>query len=363
MKTLRIVFASFFVFALPAAAARVELDQLNWLGDHREVLIPCSKVGVFKVRPDPDDVQFLAANGGGFVNALVVVEGGGDPQWSIQNLYLSYPNLDYMLASTPEVQFNLGTPDGFCASGARINVVISPTPLLSAPPPEFVSSPVNIVDYHVGGRNHGGSGLSNIPFTIGPWIGCFFPAACLPSAVANTLVPSGDLPAVDEDENGCAPGSVARSIKYMMGDDADPAQSIYDDLYGLMGTDPDTGTTDENMLDGKVQYTTDNDLPIDSHLVYWNDIGGDLSNVMDVLNHGGDVEILISWNPSGGHAAMVKSIVRRADGSYEITYVDDPTQGDGTAENEEHIITVDRNGNFDGGHVDGFLVESRTDQL
>lgn len=350
------------VGALPAHAYRAEVQQLNWLGEHGEVLIPCSKVGVLRVRPDPEDLQLLADNGGGFINALFAAEGGGDPQWSIQNLYLSYPNVDYMLGSSPAVQFDLGTENGVCVAAAGINVVLSATPLESAPPPELVSSSVSVVDYHAGGRNHGGSGLSSIPFTIGPWIGCSLPSACTPSGLANTRVPSGDLPAVDEGENGCAPGSVARSIKYMMGDDADPAQDIYDELYDDMGTDSEEGTTDQNMLDGKIGYTDSHGLPIRSQLIYWNQIGGDLSSVMDVLGRGGDVEMLISWIPDGGHAAMVKSIVQRDDGSYEITYVDDPTQGDGTAENEEHVITVDGNGDFPGGHVDGFLVEQRTDQ-
>jgi hypothetical protein len=58
---------------------------------------------------------------------------------------------------------------------------------------------------------------------------------------------------------------------------------------------------------------------------------------------------------------MVKSIVRRDDGSYEITHVDDPTQGDDVTENEERVIVIDSNGDFPDGHVDGFLVEQRSD--
>jgi hypothetical protein len=55
---------------------------------------------------------------------------------------------------------------------------------------------------------------------------------------------------------------------------------------------------------------------------------------------------------------MVTSITDNGDGTYTITYVDDPNQGDGQAENEEHTITVNADGSFPGGQVDGFLTET-----
>ena len=76
---------------------------------------------------------------------------------------------------------------------------------------------------------------------------------------------------------------------------------------------------------------------------------------------GCDIDVLIAWNGGGGHAAMITSITELANGQYEITYVDDPNQGDGKAENQEHTITVNPDGTFAGGRVFGFLVECLED--
>ena len=60
----------------------------------------------------------------------------------------------------------------------------------------------------------------------------------------------------------------------------------------------------------------------------------------------------------GGHAAMITDIVKFSDGSAMITYVDDPTQGDGMAKNQSHTIYVLANGVFHQGTVDGFQIET-----
>ena len=90
-------------------------------------------------------------------------------------------------------------------------------------------------------------------------------------------------------------------------------------LKERMGTTAD-GVTADGMLAGKQDYTSDMGLPIDSSLAPWGDIG----DVMDALADGADVEILISWGDGTGHAAMITSIVALSDGSFQITYVDDP---------------------------------------
>jgi len=178
----------------------------------------------------------------------------------------------------------------------------------------------------------------------------------LPVAWAWTWQGADEIPAVDEDDNGCAPASAARSVAYLgaaHGFATGDVQDIYDDLYDNMDTDA-TGTSDDDMLSGKDKYAGDSGLPIESELVYGME---HLDDVMDAINDGADVEILISWDPNGGHAAMITSITKFADGSYEITYVDDPTQGDDEAENEEHTIHVKPDGSFQGGRVDGFMIE------
>ena len=168
---------------------------------------------------------------------------------------------------------------------------------------------------------------------------------------------NGTIPAIDEGCNECAPGSVARSIQYMAGRNGQSVpspQDMKDDLADDMQTDPNNGTQIDDILSGKNTYTGDNGLPINSQIQY----GLPMADVINTLNSGGDVEILIGWDGGGGHAAMIISVTQHADGSYTIVYVDDPNQGDGQAENQPHVIHVDPNGNFPGGHIIGFLIET-----
>ncbi len=146
----------------------------------------------------------------------------------------------------------------------------------------------------------------------------------------------------------------------MHGFPTDPAQDIYGGLYGEMGTTP-SGTSDPDMLAGKRRYAAKNHLPICTELVY--NFAEWIWYAAMQLGQGADIEILISWTGGGGHAAMITSITVLPDGSAIITYVDDPTQGDGNAENKEHVIVVNPDGTFPGGRVDGFLVEVPCDPV
>ena len=88
---------------------------------------------------------------------------------------------------------------------------------------------------------------------------------------------------------------------------------------------------------------------------------GSAGEAIDILNGGGDVEILINWTGGGGHVGMISSIVENEDGTYTITYIDDPEQEDGVAENEEVVIVVDANGDIlsgGDGSIDGLLIET-----
>lgn len=78
-----------------------------------------------------------------------------------------------------------------------------------------------------------------------------------------------------------------------------------------------------------------------------------------MLGRGGDVELVIdrtnaSGRVVGGHVAMVTGMKKIAPHVRQITYVDDPVQGDGVAASREHVIVVsDLNGNFTRGFVRG----------
>lgn len=346
-----------FVLAAGASAADVQVTQLDWIGDDGLVAFPASRIVNLEFTFDAADPQDqLLLFEGGFINVTTP-----DGQWLVQNLYQSYDDPFVLDAVSPSVLAGLEQENGIPVPELELGLTITPFPLDVPEPAPFEFVPVTPAPYHVGGRELGGSGLSSLPFTLGPWIGVdpFLPP--LPDQIVFTDFFTGIRP-VNEELNGCAPASAARSIQYMgdrNGFATDPIQDIYDDLKGDMGTvvGPGGGTSDPGFLAGKDQYVDRESLPIDTEQVF----GWTMASVCaaaDAIDMDGDVEVLIGWDGGGGHAAMITSIVKWPDGSATITYVDDPTQGDGMAENEEHVIHVRPDGTFEGGRVDGFQIET-----
>jgi len=93
---------------------------------------------------------------------------------------------------------------------------------------------------------------------------------------------------------------------------------------------------------------------------------------MDDIDDGADVEIMLYWGKNaagegmGGHAAFVSQIVELMDGDgntagYQVTIIDDATQGDGLAANDKHTLYFDTDGNLEdygtGAVLVGFQVE------
>ncbi len=351
----------------PALAVDVDIAQLDWLGPEGEAMIPSSRIfqATFSFDADnPEDEQFLADFGGGWINLVVTSTDATGCCWAVQNLFVAFPDVDRLDSGEPSVQFGLPIENGIPVEFVQFSLTSSMT-VLTEPQWELDAyGEVGPVGYLAGGRNGGGSALTSIPFDLGPWIGCQFPNTW-PLYGSWTSQSAADLAAVEEGIDGCAPASCARSIDYLsdtndMG--ADAAKDMYDDLYSDMGTISPGGTSDANMLAGKKKYTSDNGLRIDSKLVYgmhWAD------DVMLAIEDGADVEILISWDDDKGHAAMITSVIMFTDGTYRIAFVDDATQGDGKAKNKEHVIHVNADGSFNrnlqtglkGGQVDGFLIE------
>jgi hypothetical protein len=330
------------------SGVHVEFAQLNWLGEGGEPGFPQSRVGTAEFSFGPAAAPLVAGDGA-FINIVTQVP-GGTRSWAVRNLFVRYPSAAHMAGSHPSVQFSLTTPNGLRVPSLSYAMRVTASPLNLPPSGTFAFSPVALENYLTGGRHGGGSGQSLRPLTIGPWIG--FPK--IPAGeTTTTSVPVDDIPEVNEDPGGCAPGSVARSIAYMTG--ADDAQDIYEDLYEDMGT-TEEGTDDQDIVDGKAAYAEENGLDITTDLNL--DGLGSIEDAIDTLGDGGDVEILITWDDGTGHAAMVTSITDNGDGTYTITYVDDPDQTDNEPGNEEHTITVNADGSFDGGQVDGFITET-----
>jgi hypothetical protein len=353
---------------------QVKFKQLNWRGTGKTVRFPNSRVATAVFSFDRTAADQLIGKGS-FINLVVQVPGRSGREWVVQNLRLRYKNERFLLGSHPSVQFPLPTPNGFRVEQLSYVLTVTPKPLGAPPAGRLASAGVEAKLYRVGGLRNGGSDQADLVSKVRPFVGHRLMKNGLEGSDvededepvldvgASTLVPVADLPEINEGTNGCAPAAVARSIEYML-ENQDvfidySAQDIYDSLYGNMGTSALSGTADQDIADGKAQFASDNDLDIDTSLT---DDGVDsIGDAMDTLNGGGDVELLISWTGGGGHAAMIVSIIDNGDGTYQITYIDDPDQGDGVAENEEVVITVDSNGNIlsgGSGHVDGLLIET-----
>jgi hypothetical protein len=344
--------------ATPPSTGPVQFTQLNWLADDGSVRFADSRVGVAEFSFSSDATQLLATHGGGFVN--VVTDIGSGPQWSVQNLYLNYPSPGALRHAHPSVQFGFPTSNGTPVTTLDYGITITKNARTQPPASLDFHAVVNLRDYLVGGLGQGGSGRSNFPLNVGVWVGCANVRNCKPNlnVKGEVQVQVDKLPAVNEGKMGCAPGAAARSIKYLMGAAVGDVQSIYSDLYGDMGTSPTTGTTKPNILSGKRQYTKDNKLKINSTMSPWSK--SQAKNYANELNKGADLEIIIQWdNQTIGHVAMVTSITEVGKDQFQIKYVDDPTQGDGKAENQEHTITVGADGSFAGGKITDFLLETK----
>jgi len=272
-----------------AESAELELRQLNWLGTP-DGDIMASRIFEAELsfnEGDPNDLQLLQQEGGGYVN-IAVQAGDMFAEWAVRNVYLAYPDVERLFGSSPSFQFGLpienGTPIG------EAFVIASITPQVLEEPFPQIEGQVMVTpdDYMTGGRVGGGTYLSDIPFTLGPLIDSSFDS--IPVDWAWVGISVDDIAEVDENIDGCAPGSCARSISYL-GDlhdlDTEDPQDIFADLKEMMNTGRPGGTSDPDMLAGKDEYTSENGLPIESHLTYGDD---SLQEALDA------VQVALDWD-------------------------------------------------------------------
>jgi len=368
--------------------ASVGFTQLNWLSDDQTAppVAPNSEVGVATFTFNSSAAALLVGPSAGAYFNVYTSTDGVNFSWQVQNFFVQFSSSADLVSVAPTVQFGLGVPNGTPLSSLTFQVSETSAPVGGAPPPPPPPPPpgpqpgmgagtagltsvavqkvplpgqpvytasVTPADYHAGGFNGGGTGALGQP-AVGPW-GNGGAVAARPVAWAAVGQALNALPAVSEDWMGCAPGGIARSIRYMLnlaGAGANPtAQGIYGGLYNAMGTNRN-GTTGANMVAGKAAWAAANGYGITTG---WVNVG----QAMNILFNGGDVEINIAWN-GGGHVAMIVQIVQNANGTYQITYIDDPTQGDGIAANQLHTILVLPNGAIAGTNmwIGGFLGET-----
>jgi hypothetical protein len=345
---------------------QVTFKQLNWLGPGKTVRFPASRVAVAELAFNSSATDKLIGQGS-FVNLVIQVPGRAGREWVVQNLFLRYEDESFLLGSNPSVQFPLPTPNAVRVRQLGYQLAVTPEPLAEAPSGSLSRARVEPMDYQVGGFVNGGSEKSDFPLRIRPWVGVRPDREgklVMAMQQASIKIAPANVVAINEGMNGCAPAGVARSIQYMLDNQGTKlgisAQDIYNELYGDMGTTAANGTASgQAIANGKGQFTGNHNLNINTNLSM-NGIGN-IGNAMNTLNGGGDVEVLITWPDGSGHVAMITSIVSLPGGGYQITYVDDPTQGDGVAQNEQVTITVDGTGKLTSGgtgSIVGLLTET-----
>ena len=350
--------------AAPAVAVDMDFEQISWLNGSGagyasrysdwgqvEISLSAGDHGQFHVMT----VQGVAGSGG-FIN--IVSDANGTTDWEVQNLPIFYTNPTDLDGRLPQgVWFDLGVTPGTAVTSLNYYYTIDASPLAAMPSGSLTGA--SVLEFKqllagttlwVGPHFVGGGGLAS-PQPAMNFQGA--EAGEVIGSVSSITVPETSVAAVNEDGNGCAPGSAARSVKYLGDTNANvnvpaTAQQVYTGLYGAMGTVPQ-GTYISDILPGKQAYTQANGMPIVSANTQ------SFHGAMETLGQGGDVELVVSWgqdadgNSLGAHATFVSEVQELVDASgnttgYVVETIDDPTQGDGTAENSTHTLKFDANG-------------------
>jgi len=345
--------------AVPVFSQQVSFYQKSWLDDSAagtyvsrysdwglaEITLTQADAGLFGPMVLDD-----GTNGwGGYVNLVTLSSGAPAPAWNIENLPIFFTDpaeLDTRLSQG--VEFDLGVTPGTVVAGLNYYVTIDPNPIASIPGGGFQG--VSVIEQEVL--------ISGDVLWLGASViegaGKTAPQAAENAkmvkpnekiaSVAKITGGENKIKKVNEGNNGCAPGSVARSIQYMSDNHSnvnvtETPQSTYTDLYGKMKTNNGkNGTWTSDILKGKNSYVNSKGLPITSTQT------NNFKKAMETLKKKGDVEIGIFWgkkadgNSLGGHRAFVSEIQEIKDNTgkvtgYVVKIIDDPKQGDGTAAN------------------------------
>lgn len=399
-----------------AHTATIEFSQLDWRDNLGGYSAQDSEYGQATIALDTGDASAFAYDGYGYVayvNVSTTVAGGATDNWAVENfpVYVSDTSrLPNRLADN--FWFDLGTARGADVTALQYQFSLTSTPLGSAPTGSM--GPAMVVDQAVlfGGLAGTYGGVS---FEGGS-------GNTAPVAATNTRFPWGGeknggrgeiqvdpdkIPAVDEDNDGCAPGAAARSLAYLSMQDNgvkvhDGPQKSYEELYDAMDTnqvdikttDPVTGVDVIKKLGGTMidsqhpDRTADHETfksGKDSYTSAPENVTGgvetktgikDVDKVIEALNRGHDVEMCVWWGKNaagkslGGHCAFVLSVQKYVDSNgkltgYEVRYMDDGDQGDGVAKNDQHHLIFDADGKLipgpsigTGARLMGFCVET-----
>jgi len=386
-----------------ALAIQVSVGQIDWLGDGGNPATLNSDWGRLSILFDGTDQGHFGANAdgsySGYVNAFTsLLDSGGNVvysnNWAVQNAAITFSNAsDFSGRLADGFHFDVSAGSSTWAvdlTGGgytmQYSVSIDAGPVAPSVVGAAMSSGVAAiedVEYRLGGLTFdAGSGLE------GGYTGQAAPAKAqnfMGAAAGTTVTNSGSIvvsenaiAAVNEEQNGCAPGSAARSMAYL--DDLhtnvtlpnnDPAkpdvQEAYEALRGAMltavGAGPGKGTTQANFESGKITYTNGVAPKVKTKQTV------DVAKAIETLKTKGDVELMVYWGENaggasmGGHAAFISGIQQNSDGSYTVTIIDDPKQGDGVAANNKYTLSFEANGALRGYGTGAGLIGFQTETV
>lgn len=375
------------VVAGRANAFTSSFSQINWLGDSGGFVAQNSEWGLYTLTLGSSDLaQLTPFSGGfyGFLNVGTISAGGSTQNWAVQNHLIWVSGSTEIANRGPEeFTYNLTTPRGVDVGATMYAITITPGALGAPNFGNLQAANVGNTDWLFGGLRDDGY---SPPFTgragqVAPNIASNYQGSGTgktPDSRGVISIPKGDIAAINEDKNGCAPGSAARSVKYLEESSNGfintglTAQQIYEQLKAAMSSSVGTGSTGTkitDMFNGKRQWVQDHNLPISTRQI------SSIADAMAELANGQDVESLIYWGTNadgesmGGHAAFTQEIValRNAAGQitgYEVKICDDPHQGNGSAENHGYWLSVSPSGALrgygTGASVYSFMVECPT---
>ena len=398
---LGIVTAASLFMQSSAGALQLSFEQIDWgdgLGGYNA---QNSDWGRANLLFEPWDNIDLPPDGSGgfygFVNIVTLVPAVGTPNWAVQNVPFTFASAADLADRLPDgLTFDLGVDTGSFVPelGYALSIDAAPVPLIPSysefyafafDPSVFVLDAVEVF----GGLD---DSLSNPAFTggseqaappeaqnmVGAGVGQLIGAA------ARIVGKETDVPAIDEDVNGCAPASAARSLHYMkqfhptLSDALGSLtpQETYDELLWMMDTQTGErarGTRYADFESGKDPF---DEIMLGGGVVQTHQTGNSSSDFDDAKNaiaNLGDVEVMIYYGKNGagqslgGHAAFVSQITKITDAAgnvtgYKVDIIDDRPQGDGIASNKKTTLIVtaagDLQGYGTGATIKGFQIET-----
>ncbi|BDI29031.1 hypothetical protein CCAX7_10820 [Capsulimonas corticalis] len=351
------------VFSCPTSAATFSFAQDDWLSDSGGFTSQNSDWGQVDIHLAPSDLsafRYSATDGTytGYVNVVTNVQNGATMNWAVQNLPVQFRNVTDLSGSLPStVRFDLGVTPGVNVTNLGYFATINRDPLGMEPTGSFAAASVGDKSILFGGitgtdpitgDTYSGDSGGDPPPKASNFVG--LDATQVAGKGHAIAIKETAVAAIDEDDAGCAPGAVARSIEYLKSINKrivinGSAQDVYSGLQTNMQTQPGTGTRVDLVKSKKDEYDKKNHIPIQTTK------SGDIEVAYKALGHKEDVEVFLNKKSGSGHFAFVSKIIpvytlnphdpKEKDlTNYIFTIIDDPTQADHKAENESIPLYV-----------------------